>query len=136
MVRQIIKDTGLLGIKSEDASQSDLQIMLDLLDTFRQNRNVLEGMAANMIGESKRIIVVDTGVQDVVMINPVILKRSEPYTAEEKCICFDAPEKTVRYKTIRVEFKDAAFITHRRTYRGKIAQILQHEIDHCSGLLI
>ena len=81
MVRQIIKDTGLLGIKSEDASQSDLQIMLDLLDTFRQNRNGLEGMAANMIGESKRIIVVDTGFQDVLMINQVILKRSEQYTS-------------------------------------------------------
>jgi peptide deformylase len=136
MVRHIIKDPALLSVVSEDAGQDELDIMLDLLDTFRHHHSRCSGMAANMIGQNKRMIVVDTGLQDVVMINPVILKKSQPYLVQEKCICFDEPKKTVRYKTIRLSFYDAAFIRHRRTYTGRLAQIIEHEIDHCNGLLI
>ncbi|MBQ8929683.1 MAG: peptide deformylase [Oscillospiraceae bacterium] len=136
MVRQIVKDAVFLSQKSEPATQKDLPVVLDLLDTLKAHRDGCVGMAANMIGERKRIIAIDTGVMDVAMINPVILKRSEPYETSEGCLSHSGQRKALRYRKIQVEFFDVTFRKHRRTYTDFIAQIIQHEVDHCDGVII
>ena len=137
MVKQIMRDAFFLNQKSEEATRVDLPIAKDLEDTIKANRDHCVGMAANMIGYRKRIIIVATGLADMVMINPVITEKSEPYETEEGCLSLlGAPRKTTRYKTVKVKYQDGSFQWKTKSYTGFTAQIIQHEIDHCNGVLI
>ena len=111
-------------------------MLMDLMDTLEANRDRCVGMAANMIGVSKRIIVFCVGPFATGMFNPVIVKKSDPYETEEGCLSLDGQRKTTRYQTIEVAFQDASFRPQKMTYTGWPAQIIQHEIDHCDGILI
>lgn len=136
MVKQIVRDMIFLSQKSEEATKADLPIAQDLEDTLKANRERCVGMAANMIGYGKRIIIVATGLADMVMINPVITEKSEPYDTEEGCLSLPGVRKTVRYNRITVRYLDKKFAEHTQNFSGYIAQIIQHEIDHCNGRLI
>lgn len=136
MVRQIVKDIFFLGQKSEPASRADAAVMTDLLDTLQANAEHCVGMAANMIGVKKRIIVVNMGFVNTIMVNPVITKKSQPYETEEGCLSLAGVRKTTRYEEIEVEFLDRNFKKQRQKYSGWTAQIIQHEVDHCDGILI
>lgn len=136
MVKSICKDTILLGRKSVPATPEDLPVVFDLLDTLKANEERCVGMAANMIGVNKRIIVFSVGPMNIPMINPVITKRARPYEAEESCLSLSGERKTTRYTTIEVEFIDREFKEQKQTFSGWTAQIIQHEIDHCEGILI
>ena len=137
MIRSIIRDDMFLACKSEPAVEADLPILNDLTETLLANRERCVGMAANMIGRRKRIISVLAGPVPLEMMNPVIVARiGEAYEAEEGCLCRDAVKKALRYETIEVEYRDRAFKKQRRRFTGWIAQIIQHEIDHCDGILI
>lgn len=136
MIKPICKDTFILSQKSVPATEADMAVVGNLLDTLRANAGRCVGMAANMIGINKRIIVFLTGSMILPMINPVITKREEPYEAKEGCLSLDGVRKTTRYQTIEVEFLDRSFKKQKQTYTGFPAQIIQHEIDHCDGILI
>ena len=136
MIRPIMRDVLFLNQKSEEATEADKQVVQDLLDTLKANEEGCVGMAANMIGVKKRIIAVSMGFANIPMINPVIVKKSEPYETEEGCLSLLGVRKTTRYKDIEVEFLDAGFKKQRQKYSGWIAQIIQHEIDHCNGIII
>ena len=136
MEKQIVRDTFFLNQKSEEATKADLPVAQDLEDTLRANRERCVGMAANMIGYRKRIIIVATGFADIVMINPVITAKSEPYEAEEGCLTLPGTRKTTRYKNITVSYLDKKFAMHTQDFSGNIAQIIQHECDHLAGILI
>lgn len=136
MEKPIVRDTFFLGQKSDEATKADLPIAQDLEDTLRANRDRCVGMAANMIGYRKKIIIVDTGLADVVMINPIITDKSEPYETEEGCLSLSGVRKTTRYKNITIRYLDKRFAEHTQSFSGYIAQIIQHEIDHFSGKLI
>ena len=136
MVRPIVKDIFFLGQKSEPASRADAAVMTDLLDTLQANAEHCVGMAANMIGVKKRIIVVNMGFVNTIMVNPVITKKSQPYETEEGCLSLAGVRKTTRYEEIEVEFLDRNFKKQRQKYSGWTAQIIQHEVDHCYGILI
>ena len=136
MIRPIMRDALFLNQKSEEATEADKQVVQDLLDTLKANEDGCVGMAANMIGVKKRIIAVSMGFANIPMINPVIVKRSEPYETEEGCLSLLGVRKTTRYKDIEVEFLDAGFKKQRQKYSGWIAQIIQHEVDHCNGIVI
>lgn len=125
-----------LGQKSADAVKEDIDIGRDLMDTLAANRERCVGMAANMIGVKKRIIIVNMGITDVVMYNPVIVKKDTPYEAEEGCLSLDGVRKTTRYRNIEVEYLDSKWKKQRQKYTGWTAQIIQHEIDHCEGIII
>ena len=136
MIKPIVKDVFFLGQKSEPATKADIQIGKDLQDTLAANREGCVGMAANMIGVKKRIIVFNAGFINIPMINPVIINKSEPFETEEGCLSLTGIRKTTRYKNIEVEFFDKNFKKQKQSYSGWIAQIIQHEIDHCDGILI
>ena len=137
MVKEIIHDTILLARKSEPATAQDLPIAQDLLDTLIAHKDGCVGMAANMIGVCKRIIAFDNDGTYMVMFNPEIIKKSEPYDAEEGCLSLlGGPRKCKRYKTIKVQWQTAEFQTRIKTFTGFPAQIIQHEVDHCEGVLI
>ena len=136
MVKQIVKDVFFLGQRSEEATRDDMQVIDDLKDTLKANRDHCVGMAANMIGYKKRIIIVSMGNMDVVLVNPVILQKSVPYDTEEGCLSLDGVRKTKRYKKIRVKYMDEGFRQHTQEYAGYIAQIIQHECDHLEGIVI
>lgn len=136
MVKEIVRDVFFLGQKSVPATKADLQVGRDLQDTLRANRERCVGMAANMIGVKKNIIIVNIGFLDVVMFNPVIIAKSEPYQTEEGCLSLDGVRPTLRYQNIEVEYYDFAWKKHRSTYSGWTAQIIQHEVDHLSGRII
>lgn len=136
MVKPIVKDVLFLGQKSESATKKDIQIINDLQDTLAAHRNECIGMAANMIGCKKRIIIVDMGFIDMVMINPVIVKKSLPYEVEEGCLSLVGTRKTTRYTNITVEFLNTEFVKQRKEFSGYLAEIIQHEIDHCNGVII
>ena len=136
MVQPICKDVIFLARKSEPATPEDILIGQDLLDTLNAHRDGCVGMAANMIGKAKRIIVFLDGDTPTVMYNPEIVKASEPYEAEEGCLSLNGTRKTTRYQKIKVRYQNAAFQTRLKSYTGWTAQIIQHEIDHCSGILI
>lgn len=136
MIRPIMRDVLFLNQKCEQATEADKQVVQDLLDTLKANEEVCVGMAANMIGVKKRIIAVNMGFANIPMINPVIVKKSGPYETEEGCLSLLGVRKTNRYKDIEVEFMDAGFKKQRQKYSGWIAQIIQHEIDHCDGIVI
>ena len=136
MIRPVVRDVFFLGQKSEPAAQGDLSVGVDLRDTLTANRDRCVGMAANMIGVKKRVIIVSTGLMDLVMYNPVILRRDAPYEAEEGCLSLDGTRKTTRWQRIEVEYRDDAWRRHRQSYSGWIAQIIQHEMDHLEGIVI
>lgn len=136
MVREIVKDPILLGRKSRDATAADLPLARDLLDTLEANRERCVGMAANMIGQAVRIIVFDHEGRAMVMLNPEIVKASERYETEEGCLSLEGLRKTKRYRSIKVRYQNEQLQLRLKTFTGWTAQIIQHEIDHCGGILI
>jgi len=137
VVREIIHDPILLAMKSEKATIEDLQVAQDLLDTLAANKEACVGMAANMIGVRKRIIVFDNEGTYMTMFNPEIVKMSDPYDTEEGCLSLlGGPRPCKRYQTIKVQWQNEKFQTRIKTFTGWTAQIIQHEIDHCNGILI
>ena len=136
MIRPIIHDPFFLGQKAEPASEADRQIMADLLDTLRANLDRCVGMAANMIGQRKKIIVVDMGLFALIMINPEIISKSGPYETEEGCLSLTGVRPVTRYQKIKVVWLDRNFQKQTQEFAGRSAQIIQHEIDHFSGRLI
>ncbi|MBQ9851874.1 MAG: peptide deformylase [Ruminiclostridium sp.] len=136
MVQPIMKDEAFLAIPSEPATKDDLQVAQDLLDTLTAHAEGCVGMAANMIGVSKRIIVFDNEGTYMVMFNPEIVKASDRYETEEGCLSLVGRRTTKRYKSIKVKYQTADFQTRFKTYTGWTAQIIQHEIDHCNGIII
>jgi peptide deformylase len=136
MVRAIVKDALFLGQKSLPATPEDALVIDDLLDTLKANAEHCVGLAANMIGIKKRIIVYSVGLMGVPIINPVIIKKSKPYETEEGCLSLMGVRKTTRYESIDIEYLDRNFKKQRQTFTGWTAQIIQHEIDHCEGIVI
>ena len=136
MIREICRDTAFLVLRSAAATREDLPVARDLLDTLIANREGCVGMAANMIGIAKRIIAFDDEGKYTVMLNPVILRRADPYTAEEGCLSLPGTRKVKRWKSIRVQWQNEELQTRIKTYTGFTAEIIQHEIDHCEGVLI
>ena len=130
MVKPIVKDIFFLQQKSTAATPMDLQTVYDLLDTLEANRAGCVGLAANMIGVRKRIIAVSLGAADLAMINPEIIRKEQPFETEEGCLSLSGVRKTTRYRSITVTYP------HKQTFTGWTAQIIQHEIDHCNGILI
>lgn len=136
MIKDIVKDQFILSQKSIKATKDDLDIVQDLLDTLDAQSTCI-GIAANMIGKLKRIIVVKDGEKNLVMINPEIIKRSNHYyLTEESCLCYEESHSVKRYESIKVKYEDLNFKPKIKTYQGLTAQIIQHEIDHCNGVLI
>ena len=137
MVRELVHDPILLSRTSVPATKEDLQTVQDLLDTLSAHREACVGMAANMIGVQKRIIVFDNAGTYMAMLNPEILKKSEEYETEEGCLSLlGGPRKTKRYQKIKVQYQTEQLQTRIKTFTGWTAQIIQHEIDHCNGILI
>ena len=137
MVRELIHDPILLARPSVPAAAEDLQAAQDLLDTLMAHKESCVGMAANMIGIHKQIIVFDNEGSPMIMFNPQIISKSMPYDTEESCLSLlGGPRKTVRYQKIKVQYQTAQFQTRLKTFTGWTAQIIQHEIDHCNGTLI
>ena len=136
MIRPIVRDPLFLSLKSSSAAAVDLQVAVDLRDTLTANRAGCVGLAANMIGVSKRIIAFVDGNAITVMLNPEIVKTSEPYEAEEGCLSLDGVRKTTRFGRIRVRYQDEKMRMQSKNYTGFTAQIIQHEVDHCNGILI
>ena len=136
MVRTIVKDIFFLGQKSEPATKSDISVGKDLQDTLEVNRAGCVGMAANMIGVKKNIIVVAVGPFQFAMINPKITKKSGIFETEEGCLSLDGVRPCKRYKEIEVDYLDQDFKEQHGKYSGWAAQIIQHEIDHCKGIVI
>lgn len=137
MVQALVHDPILLARKSAPAGEEDLQTARDLLDTLEAHRETCVGMAANMIGVYKRIIAFDNGGTPMVMLNPEIVKRSGEYETEESCLSLlGGPRRTVRYEKIKVRYQTPDFQERLKTFSGWTAQIIQHEVDHCNGILI
>ena len=136
MVKNIMHDPMFLRRKSEDATEADKQVVTDLLDTLRANLDRCVGMAANMIGVRKNIIVVAAGPFQFAMINPVITKKAKPYQTEEGCLSLEGVRPCTRYEEIEVDYLDSNFKKQHGKYSGWTAQIIQHEVDHCNGILI
>ena len=133
MVKTIVKDILFLGQKSVPATPLDMNVVNDLRDTLAANRERCVGMAANM---KKNMIIVSVGPVDMIMINPVICSKSGRYETEEGCLSLEGKRKTTRYKKIEVEFQDAGFVKRKMAFEGFVAQIIQHEVDHCNGVVI
>ena len=136
MVKQIVRDISFLGQPSTPATRADIQVGKDLQDTLQANREHCVGMAANMIGVKKNIIIVNMGFIDVVMFNPVITSQNGLYETEEGCLSLEGLRKTSRYQEIEVEYYDFNWKQQRQKLSGWTAQICQHEIDHLSGKII
>ncbi len=136
MVKEIVKDVFFLQQKSEPATEADKQVVQDLMDTLRANSDRCVGMAANMIGIKKRIIVVAMGPFIFPMINPVITKKSGAYQTQESCLSLEGVRPCTRYKEIEVDYLDENFKPQHSKYSDFTAQIIQHEVDHFDGILI
>ncbi len=136
MIREICKDKAFLAQKAESAAADDLCTAQDLLDTLIAHKDGCVGMAANMIGVNKRIIAFECGGSYTVMFNPVIIRRSGAYEAEEGCLSLSGTRKTMRFQSIKVQWQNEKFQTRLKTFTGWTAEIIQHEIDHCEGVLI
>lgn len=136
MVREIMHDPLFLAQKSVLATEEDKELVQDLLDTLRAHLDGCVGMAANMIGVLKNIIVICDGNKQVALVNPKITMKLRPYPAEEGCLSLPGIKKTIRYEEIIVEYQDADFKPKKKKYTGWTAQIIQHEVDHCNGVLI
>lgn len=136
MVREIMRDERFLSQTAELATPEDLPVAQDLLDTLTAHRDGCVGMAANMIGVCKRIIVFDNEGKSMVMFNPEIIKKSGPYEAEEGCLSLTGTRRTKRWQSVKVQYQNEKFQTRFKTFTGWTAQSIQHEIDHCEGILI
>ena len=136
MIRDICKDKVFLAQKAEPATPDDVQVAADLLETLEHHKAGCVGMAANMIGINKRIIAFDNEGSYMVMFNPEIVKKSEPYDAEEGCLSLTGVRPAKRWKTIKVRWQNEKFQERLKTFSGWTAQIFQHEIDHCEGIII
>lgn len=136
MIREICRDETFLAQKAAPATADDLATAQDLLDTLTAHRDGCVGMAANMIGVCKRIIAFDNDGTYMVMFNPVIVRQSGPYEAQEGCLSLSGVRKTKRFQTIKVQWQNEQFQTRLKTFTGWTAEIIQHEIDHCEGILI
>ena len=136
MIRDIMKDEAFLSQKAEPAAPDDLPAAQDLLDTLAAHKDGCVGMAANMIGVNKRIIAFDNDGKYMVMFNPEIIKKSGPYEAEEGCLSLTGTRRARRWQSIKVQYQNERFQTRFKTFTGWTAQIIQHEIDHCEGVLI
>ena len=136
MNKPIVKDIFFLGQKSEPATKADMQVAIDLQDTLKANRAGCVGLAANMIGVKKNIIIVNMGPIDIVMFNPVITKKDTPYETEEGCLSLTGVRKTTRYENIEVEYYDMQWKKQTMNLSGWPAQICQHECDHLDGIII
>lgn len=136
MIQEICKDERFLAQKAEPATPDDLPIAQDLIDTLTAHKDGCVGMAANMIGVNKRIIIFDNEGAYQVMFNPVIVKQSGPYQMEEGCLSLTGRRPTKRWKSIKVQWQNETFQTRLKTFTGWTAEIIQHEIDHCDGILI
>ena len=136
MIQEICKDERFLAQKAEPATPADLPIAKDLIDTLTAHKDGCVGMAANMIGVNKRIIIFDNEGAYQVMFNPVIVKQSGPYQTEEGCLSLTGRRPTKRWKSIKVQWQNETFQTRLKTFTGWTAEIIQHEIDHCDGILI
>ncbi|WP_411677084.1 peptide deformylase [Caproicibacter sp.] len=136
MIREICRDEGFLAKKAEPAMMDDLGAAEDLLETLIAHKDGCVGMAANMIGVNKRIIAFDNGGKFMVLFNPEILKKSEPYEAEEGCLSLAGTRKAKRWRSVKVQYQNEKLQTRLKTFTGFAAQIIQHEMDHCEGILI
>lgn len=136
MEKKIVRDTFFLARKAKETTPQDLDDVRDLIDTFQANRYRCVGMAANMIGVQKRFIVFELGGMPMIMINPHIVSKKDPYETEEGCLSLSGVRKTTRYKTVTVRYQDISFQEHTGTFTGVTAQIIQHETDHCDGIII
>ena len=136
MIREICKDVLFLGRKAEAATPDDLSVAADLLETLAYHKEGCVGMAANMIGVNKRIIAFDNDGQYMVMFNPVILRKTGPYDTEEGCLSLTGVRPVKRWKTIKVQWQNEQFQTRIKNFTGWTAEIIQHEIDHCEGIII
>jgi len=136
MVREVMRDEEFLKLPSRPATKEDISIATDLLDTLIANADGCVGMAANMIGESVAIIAFEDGDGYSIMLNPEIIKASEPYSTEEGCLSLEGVRPTKRYKKIKVQYQNIDMQTRLKTYSGWTAQIIQHEIDHIKGIII
>lgn len=136
MIREIMRDESFLAQKAEPATLEDLPVAQDLLDTLAANKERCVGMAANMIGFNKRIIIFDNEGIYTVMFNPEIIKRSDPYQAEEGCLSLEGTRPAKRWQSIKVRYQNEKFQVRFKTFTGWIAQIIQHEVDHCEEIII
>ena len=136
MLKPIVKDIFFLRRKAEEATREDIQIGIDLQDTLRANKEACVGMAANMIGVNKCVIIVNMGFVDVVMFNPVLTKKDSLYETEEGCLSLTGVRKTTRYENIEVEYLDMNWKKQKQKLSGWTAQICQHELDHREGIII
>ena len=137
MIRELMHDPIFLAGKSDVATREDLQVAQELLDTLMAHKETCVGMAANMIGVKKRIIAFDNNGEYMIMYNPEIIKKDGLYETEEGCLSLlGGPRKCKRYKTIKVQYQNEQFQTRIKSFTGWTAQIIQHEIDHCNGILI
>ena len=137
MVRELVHDPMLLGMRSRPAAKADADIARDLLDTLQAHRETCVGMAANMIGKNVCIIAFNDNGRYTVMYNPEIIAKTAPFETQEGCLSLlGVPRDTTRYKTIKVRFLDSGFVQRTKTFSGFTAQIIQHEVDHCNGILI
>ena len=136
MIKPIVRDVLFLSQKSDPATKEDLPVAGDLQDTLKANQDRCVGMAANMIGYKKRIIIVSIGFMNMVMYNPVIMRKEGAFETEEGCLSLSGVRETTRYQSIELEYQDSSFKKHRQKYSGWTAQIIQHEVDHLNGVLI
>ena len=136
MIKSIVQDTFFLSQKAEEATKADLPLARDMQDTLTANADRCVGMAGNMIGVRKRVIIVHMDGKNVVMFNPVVTAKAGPYETEEGCLSLSGTRKTIRYETIEVEYRDVRWNKRRGKYAGFTAQIIQHEVDHLEGILI
>ncbi len=136
MIREIMRDESFLAQKAEPATRSDLPVAQDLLDTLEANKERCVGMAANMIVINKRIIIFDNEGTYMVMFNPEIVKCSGPYQAEEGCLSLEGTRPAKRWQSIKVRYQNEKFQERFKTFTGWTAQIIQHELDHCEGIII
>ena len=136
MICEICKDEVFLAQKAEPAAADDLGTAQDLLDTLAAHKDVCVGMAANMIGVNKRIIAFDNEGEYMVMLNPVIVRQAGPYEVEEGCLSLAGTRRTKRFQTIKVQWQNEKLQTRLKTFTGWTAEIIQHEVDHCEGIII
>ena len=136
MIREIVRDVEFLSQKSTPASNKDREVINDLQDTLKANRSRCVGMAANMIGSLKRIIIYHDGASDHIMVNPKIIKKAQPFETEEGCLSLEGTRPVTRYSEITAEYLDENFVKRRRSFTGFTAQIIQHECDHLDGRII
>ena len=136
MIKKIVTDETFLRQKSLPASKQDMQIIQDLKDTLTAHKKECVGMAANMIGYHKNIIIISLGMFDLIMVNPKLTKKFEVYETSEGCLSLTGTRPTKRYRTIEVSYLDENFMLHKQTFTDFPAQIIQHELDHCLGVII